>query len=129
MESPQLSVVGFPARFAKERSALSTVLTHIPVSPPVGNCYILQGVDVSASFSGVVMDGWISLGSPGNKCVFANVTYDPAVMNKWMSGSWRGNLPWYHTDILEVGVECSIAADLAINAWGVWVPMSLLVDL
>jgi|SRR5580704_403334 hypothetical protein len=129
MESPSLSIVGFPARFAKERSAFSTVLSHTPSSPRPGNTYILQGVDASCSISAGKVDAWISLGSPGNKCIFWAELPDPATRGLWACGSWRGNLPWYNTDTLEVGVESFLPTDLAIDAWGIWVPMSLLVDL
>jgi hypothetical protein len=127
-----LSVVGFPARFAAVRT-FDTVLTHSIVADVHPNhCYVLQGVDASVhrTISPVNSgDAWISLGSPGTKLIYGADDYVDGGKNGVMFWSWRGNLPFYVPDILEVGVECLLGSDLAIHGWGIWLPLPLLISL
>lgn len=133
MSEPNLSLQGFPARFAAVRTATSTVLTHTLTPTNPNSTYVLEGVDVSCynSISPINRaDAWISLGSTGTKCYFWQQYVDPAtILPGRLFGSWRGNLPFYDGDTLEVGVECLLGSDLAIHAYGIWMPLPLLVSL
>jgi hypothetical protein len=132
MDDPQFSVQGFPARFAAVR-AFDTVLSHsITADVHPNHCYVLQGVDASVhrTISPVNSgDAWISLGSPGTKMIFGAGDYVDGGDNGCFTWSWRGSLPFYVPDVLEVGVECSLGSDLALHAWGVWLPLPLLISL
>jgi hypothetical protein len=124
-EGLSLSVGGFPARFCIARAALNTVLTHTFGLGTPGITLVLQGVDASASLTGVGMDAFISMGSPGNKCYIGSQVYDPAIHYGGMNVSWRGALPCYNTDGgIEIGVESGI-----LCAWGVWLPQELAIAL
>jgi hypothetical protein len=132
MNNPQISGLGFPARFCARR-AFDTVLSHsIVADVHPDHCYVLQGVDASVhrTISPINSgDAWISLGSPGSKMIFGADSYVDGGTNGCMVFSWRGAMPFYDPDILEVGVECLLGADLALHAWGVWQPLPLLVSL
>lgn len=132
MDSPQISGVGFPARFAAVRTATNTVLTHtITADIHPNHCYVLQGVDCSVQGTAVTLDAWISLGSPGTKMVFWSTTTDPLSIPAvaYATGMWRGYLPFYLGETLEVGLECGLPSNIAIHAWGVWMPTPLVVNL
>jgi hypothetical protein len=130
VEGLQLSVPGFPARFCIARSALATVLTHTFGLGTDGITLILEGVDASSTLTGVQSAAWISMGSPGNKCYFGSKVYDPATDGEAMHFSWRGALPIYGSDGgCEVGVDCTVFADLALFAWGTWIPHDLAIAL
>jgi hypothetical protein len=127
-EGLQLSVAGFPARFCVARTALGSVLTHTIGGTP-GLTLVVQGVDASCSALGVAAEAWISMGSPGNKCFFMGRTWDGALDDECVWGSWRGALPIGGEDGCEFGIECAGLGDLAITAWGIWLPHSLSITL
>ena len=115
---------GYPAAFVAVRAALDTVLTATITPPGPGCTLVLCGVDASVAVTGVSWDAWITFNPGGGKNAFASgiIATSP---DPYEVGTWRGFFPFAQPSTIELGVECFAPADLAINAWGLWLPTPL----
>lgn len=128
-QQPQFSVPGFPARFGTAHTVSNTVLTHTFNGPAdVNNVYILQGVDCSMASTCIEAVTWI-IPPSGGKTLFYSKTLDPVdpLNPAYLTSFWRGNLPIREGETCEVGIETLSFCDIALMAWGVWMPVDLFV--
>jgi hypothetical protein len=122
-ESPlAFNLVGYPARFGQLEAALAGGLTKTVTGPTDGRCYVVQGIDVSGSVSGLDFDGFYDI-SGGGETVFWSAHIDTPVPKPFYCGSWRGAIPLGLGDTLRYGISVGVVADLSIAAWGIIVPM------
>jgi hypothetical protein len=115
-----------PGRFANVHASLDTVLTRTIPGPVPRWVYIVQGIDVYFGPTGISGAAWYNLDGAG-KTFFYHETIDPTDLQTAYTGAWRGALPVSQGETLQVGVECTIPAELSVCAWGLVVPYPMAV--
>jgi hypothetical protein len=117
---------GMPARFANVHAGLDTVLDRNIAGPTERWTYIVTGIDVYGGPTGLTFAAWYNLDGAG-KLFFWHETVDVADPQTAYTGSWRGALPLTQGEILQVGIESTIPAELSVAAWGLVVPYPMAV--
>lgn len=117
---------GMPGRFANVHAGLDTVLTRTFAGPTQRWTYIVNGIDVYGGPTGLDFAAWYNLDGSG-KLFFYHETIDPTDLQTAYVGAWRGALPVSQGESLQVGIECTIPAELSVCAWGLVVPYPMAV--
>jgi hypothetical protein len=113
---------GFPARFGQLEAPLSTGISHTVTGPTDGRTYVIQGIDVSSSFTGVDFTAYYDLDGVG-ETVFYSAHVDVPTPKPFYTGMWRGALAVGLGGSLRYGISVGVIADLSISAWGLIVPL------
>ena len=117
------SAEGFPARFCNEHALHIGELDATIPGPDGPGCWLIEGIDFSATFYAINFSAWYNLNGAGKVYVASGSLLSGA--RGELIGTWRGRLPLHQGDTLNFGIEVGTVADLAISAWGSVLPLNM----
>lgn len=114
---------GSPVRLANVGSGLGLSLRHTPSVLRSGYCYVLLGMDVSATATTETVEAWYTINALGRHTWYRQnqSLTDPFTA---FVAQWRGQLPFSEGDVLEMGIESfPLPSVFTISAWGLEMPI------